>query len=137
MRILIIDDDRAHGESLSDLLNSRDHEAYFAPSLSEATWLFDLFRFDLAILDHDMPDLTGPQVARKLQTGDPAIRTILMSARESNRESCQDIGSVPFLDKPIDVDRLLAIIGDLASPEASSLILRLSFPLERYRGEAR
>ncbi|MCZ6794845.1 MAG: response regulator [Planctomycetota bacterium] len=137
MRILIIDDDRAHGESLSDLLNSRGHEAYFAPSLSEATWLFDLFRFDLAILDHDMPDLTGPQVARKLRTGDPAIRTILMSARESNRESCRALGSVPFLDKPIDVDRLLKLIGDLASPEASSLILRLSFPLERYRGKAR
>ena len=74
MRLLIIDDDKPHGESLADLLNSSGHEAYFASSLDDAQWLLELFRFNIALVDYDMPVLDGPEVARRLQEHDPELR---------------------------------------------------------------
>ena len=130
LRVLILDDDRAHGESLTDLLNSRGHEAYFAASFDDACWLLELFRFGLAILDHDMPDVTGLQAAREIIARDPEVRTAVMSAREIGREVSDAPGSVSFLAKPISVETLLALIGRLES--GKSIALRLSFPLQRY-----
>ncbi|HLU49756.1 MAG TPA: response regulator [Planctomycetota bacterium] len=134
MRVLIIDDDRPHGESLSDLLNARGHEAYFAPSLPEADWLLELFRFHLALLDWDMPERSGPQVARALVERDPALRPVLMSAREPRPGDllAEKAPPMPFLPKPIRVDTLLALIASLSS-DSLSLTLRLEFPLDRYR----
>ncbi len=136
MRVLIIDDDRAHGETLSDLLNSRGHEAYYAHSLPEVDWLFELFRFPLVILDHDMPGLTGPQFAERLLVRDPELRAIVMSARDVRRELAQGDAELPFLSKPIDIDALLALIITIGGERTgTSLIRRLAFPLQRYRDD--
>ena len=126
MRVLIIDDDRAHGEALADLLASRGHEAYFAPDLDEADWLLGLFRFQLALIDCDMPGRSGHDVATKLAERDPETRLVLMSAREAHREACQR-RAFPFLAKPIGVDALTALIGQWSA--GTSLVRRLSFPI--------
>ncbi|MEM7233401.1 MAG: response regulator [Planctomycetota bacterium] len=127
MRVLIIDDDTAHGETLSDLLTTRGHEAYFSPSLDEAGWLLDLFRFQVALLDYDMPDMTGPQVAQQLATRDPDLHPIVMSARSVNR---QRVGSkMPFVEKPIRIDELIGMMTHLVA--GRSLIVRVEFPLLR------
>ena len=133
MRILIIDDDRAHGESLSDLLNTKGHEAYFAPSLDEAAWLLELFRFELALLDHDMPGQTGPEVARVLTTRLPKLQTILMSARDPASRGPSDSRSYPFLGKPIQVPSLLELMANLAA--GTSIIRRAPYPVTRYRDD--
>ncbi|MBN1442470.1 MAG: response regulator [Planctomycetes bacterium] len=130
MRIIIVDDDRAHGESLSDLLNSRGHEACFASSGEEAEWLLGLVRFDLAIVDCDMPRLSGPQVARRLLEREPGLRTALMSARELSEEHRLEAGSLPFIPKPIRAEALLDLIHGAGSPPASAAVaVRAAFPL--------
>jgi DNA-binding NtrC family response regulator len=133
LRVLIIDDDRFHGEALSDLLNTRGHEAHFAPSLPEADWLLSLFRFQLALLDYDMPEHSGPEVARELHVRDPQVRPVLMSARRIDLSSVPQVRdlSMPFLPKPIPIDALLQLIGRFAA--GTALTLRLSFPVQRYR----
>ena len=133
MRVLIIDDNRAHGESLSELLNSHGFEAYFAPDLAEADWLCGLFRFQLAILDHDMPGLNGPEVAEKLTSRNPQLRSVVMSASESNRRFCEEKGHFPFLPKPFSLEQLLALVSHLGLVEGgASLVRRLAFPLQKY-----
>jgi DNA-binding response OmpR family regulator len=133
VRILVIDDDQIHGESLVDLLGTRGHEAFYAPTLDEARWLLGLLRFDVALVDHDMPEVTGPQVAHHLLAIAPALRTIVMSARESNRESLAGAGltDTPFVLKPIRIDGLIALVTHLTA--GTSLIPRRGYPVERYR----
>ncbi len=133
LRLLIIDDDKAHGESLSDLLNTRGHEAYFAPSLAEALWLLDLFAFDLALLDYDMPENSGPQIARKLIAFDSRLRCVVMSARENDDTRQSELGNLPFMSKPISTDELFELLMDaMAEAAGTSLVVRASFPLVRY-----
>src|SRR5262249_61342241 len=73
MKILIVDDDQQHGESLAELLCSRGYEAFYAPNQEEAEWLSSLFRFDLSIIDFDLRRTTGPELARDLVKEDPAL----------------------------------------------------------------
>lgn len=134
MRLLIIDDDRAHGESLADLLNTRGHEAYFAPCLAEAQWLLDLFSFNLALIDYDMPERSGPHVARDLLALDPNLRCVVMSARENDPSRLDQLGGLPFVSKPISIDGLCRLIFEVMEEAAgSALVVRLEFPLVPYR----
>ena len=135
MRVLIIDDDRVHGESLSELLETRGHEAYFAPTLDEARWLLDLFRFRLAILDHDMPDATGLEVAAALHSIDPGIQPVLMSANDENRRRAAAAGLTPFLSKPIAIEGLLDLMGEIEA--GTSIMLRVAYPVAHYRRGSR
>lgn len=135
MRILIVDDDRAHGEALSDLLGSRGHESYHASGLAEAAWFLELFRFDLALVDHDMPDVSGVEACRSLALRAPDLPTVAMSARETHRERCSREAALLFLPKPIAIERLLALLADLES--GTSLTVRLEFPVEKYARRTR
>jgi len=136
LRLLIIDDDKPHGESLADLLNSSGHEAYFASSLDDAQWLLELFRFNIALVDYDMPVLDGPEVARRLQEHDPELRAVVMSARENDATRRSELGALPFVPKPISADGLLALIVEVASQQAgTALVVRVEFPLVPYRGD--
>jgi CheY-like chemotaxis protein len=130
LRILIVDDDRAHGESLADLLNSRGHETYFAASGEEAEWLLGLFPFDVAIVDYDMPGLTGLQVVDRLRGMDPRLRAALMSARELTPQRREEAGSIPFIAKPIRPESVLEFIGGpQPSSTSTAVTIRVSFPL--------
>ena len=66
MNILVIDDYESYGESLVELLQALGHEAEYAPSYQDAEWLLELFEFEVALLDFDLPVLTGPKIAEEL-----------------------------------------------------------------------
>jgi len=134
MRILIIDDDQRHGESLVDLLASRGHEAYFAPTLSEADWLTGLFRFDISVIDFDMPQASGPEVAHRLIERFPGLEVLIMSAHLASGGRRAALGKLPFLSKPIEADTLLAFLERVVARRAGSpLVVRESFALAPYR----
>jgi len=134
VRLLIIDDDRAHGESLADLLNTRGHEAYFAANLEDARWHLGLFSFHLALIDYDMPERNGPEVARRLIQEDPKLRCIVMSARKNDDARREELGDLAFMAKPISIDQLFELLIDVMAEDAgSSLVVRVAFPIVPYR----
>jgi DNA-binding response OmpR family regulator len=128
LRILVLDDYRSHGESLTDYLQSKGHEAIFAESYRDVGWLLDLFRFDLAILDHDMPEASGPAVAAQLAERTPAVRSVIVSAREP-----ADLhAGLVFLRKPVAVEELLRVITAIERERTGSpLVVRSSFQVIR------
>ncbi len=137
MRILIIDDHLEHGESLAELLTSHGHEAYFAPSALEAEWLFGLFRFDLSMIDFDMPDTTGAELARRLLARAPASDVVIMSAHGHGEIPIDVLGDLPFLPKPIEVASLLEFIDRLITRRRGApIVLRAQYPLQRRQGSS-
>ena len=132
MRILIVDDDQPHGESLVELLSSHGHEAYFAPSYGEAEWLCGLFRFDLSVIDFDMPHHTGPEVAERLRARNPELEVVIISAHRPSGARLTVLGSLPFFPKPIEAASFLSLVEGIAVRlRGSTLIVRQDFPLER------
>ena len=112
MRLLIIDDDVAHGESLTDLLQTRGHEAYFARSFPEACWLLDLFRFQLAVVDYDMPGLNGPELVRRLRTQDATLKAIKVDKRFEGFALVRE-PRLSVMPVPAKIDKLLREMAGL------------------------
>ncbi len=134
MRILIIDDDARHGESLAELLSTRGHEAHFAPSPEEADWLLELFRFDLSVIDFDMPQVIGPEVARRLLIRLPGLEVAIISAHRAEGTRRELLGDLPFFQKPIEAGSFLAFVERVYfRRHGLPLMRRGEFPLDRYR----
>jgi DNA-binding NtrC family response regulator len=133
MRILVIDDDKAHGESLIDLLASLEHEGLYATGYEDAQWLFELFQFDVVILDFDMPRTTGPVAAARLAQRFPDMLTVIVSAHEPTEERREQIGDLHFLPKPIAPTALEALLQAVErSRLGTELMRRAAFPLVKY-----
>ncbi|MEM7247656.1 MAG: ATP-binding protein [Acidobacteriota bacterium] len=81
--ILVVDDEDRVRDVLARLLESRGHEACTAGSGEEALELLRQRSIDLVITDHDMPEMTGRELARRVAEIHPQVPVILASGWET------------------------------------------------------
>jgi len=133
MRVLVIDDYQSHGESLAEFLQTRGHEAMYSGGYADAEWLLGLFRFDLAILDFDMPGMSGPAMAAKLAERFPRLRSLIVSAHAPVGKRRAELGDLPFIKKPVPPQELLDFIEAMNRERVGfSIVLRSAYSLVRY-----
>jgi CheY-like chemotaxis protein len=81
--------------------------------------LADVFHPDVALLDIGMPDVSGYEVARTLRGRPWAARIRLVAltgwGQDGDRRQALDAGFDHHLIKPVDPDRLLALLADTVS----------------------
>lgn len=134
MRILVLDDYRPHGEALADWLQTQGHEVAYAESYHDAEWLLDLYTFNLAFLDFDMPGMIGPDAARKLQGRLPALRCIILSALPPTGLRKEQLGELEFLSKPVALETLMGVLREVEQAlRGYPLTLRSPFAIAKYR----
>ncbi|AWB08707.1 hybrid sensor histidine kinase/response regulator (plasmid) [Azospirillum humicireducens] len=78
--------------------------------------------FDAAILDHRMPGLTGPEVARRIRV-DPALAGIRLALASSQRLEGQEPERAPVdahLPKPIRFSTLCQCLARLLEPQSGT-----------------
>jgi CheY-like chemotaxis protein len=83
--------------------------------------LADARRPDVAVLDIQMPGMTGLHLLEQLRRHDPELPAILMSGHRAEHPGiteARERGGVAYVGKPIDFDELLRTLGRLvrASP---------------------
>ena len=78
-RVLIADDDPVLRSQLADFLASRGATCLLAGTGARAIELTLSERPDAAVIDVDLPDMTGIEVAAKIAGPSPAPKVILMS----------------------------------------------------------
>jgi CheY-like chemotaxis protein len=115
-RILVADDNQDSAEVLASLLRGAGHDVRTANDGIAATKLWEAFQPKLAILDIGMPKLNGYDVARRIrEKGDR--HTVLVAVtgwgQEDDKRRAREAGFDHHLTKPIDIDALEKIIGDL------------------------
>ena len=78
-------------------------------------------RPNLILLDVNLPDTTGLEVASRLKSDAQLARTPLLivtaDANSSVRQKFQEIGCHGYLEKPLDVRKFLAVVDQLLSDE--------------------
>lgn len=119
-KILVVDDNAEFCRNVSDILELKHWSVVTAHDGQEALELAKDGSFDLALMDCRMPFLNGVEAFEKMKENTPEIRVILMSAyavEEKIHKALRD-GALDFLKKPIDYDRLFALIG--AAPDSDS-----------------
>ncbi len=114
-RVLIVDDDEAVLESLSELLKSEGFDVETSNSGFDAGAKIAGRRPDVILLDIKMPGMDGFQVCRQLRSQEATRRvpviaiTVLGERSEVNR--MLEAGVTDYLRKPLDPKRLIRKIN--------------------------
>jgi diguanylate cyclase (GGDEF)-like protein/PAS domain S-box-containing protein len=111
-RVLIIDDDLRLNESLKLLLRLRGYDPQSCASGIQALRVLEQENFDVILLDIDLPDISGHDVAKHvLQTG-VLTPIIVISGGNSIDSAIQALrnGVTDFIKKPYQPEHLLKTI---------------------------
>jgi excisionase family DNA binding protein len=125
-RILIVDDDPAVVELISDVLNADNRfETKVVNNGFEAGMQAKEYHPDLIILDVMLPDINGQAVCELIRQ-DPTmadIKIICISGmvEEEKIADLRASGADDFLQKPLDVDELVRRVCNLLDIEATRL----------------
>lgn len=123
--IAIIEDDQTIGDLLEEVLRQEGYEVCRAYSGTEAVYLLQQEKPDLALLDLMLPGLSGEQVLPSLS----GIPTIVVSAKVGVDDKVRLLlnGAADYLTKPFELPELLARIQvQLRKPQGPlSPILRV------------
>ena len=124
--ILIVEDDRAAREGLSQLLSGAGFDVTPATDGEEALARLDERRFDVMLLDSWLPRITGLELLKRLgdrpgqpkiiiTTADDTPETLLMTLRKKAHQ---------FVRKPIEPKALLALVRSaVASPGEPAIVV--------------
>jgi len=115
-RVLLVEDNELNQLVAQELLTSVAHmEVTVAPTGQRALELLRTRRFDVALMDVQMPDMDGYETTRRLRA-EPALQAlpvIAMTAHATprDRELCLAAGMSDFVTKPFDPNHLFAVLA--------------------------
>ncbi len=114
-RILIVDDDPGQRSLLDSFLRSQNFETVLAPSGERALEILRSETFSLMISDVRMPGMTGLETLRRARQEHATLPVLLVTAYADIREAVGAMrdGALNYLAKPIDLDELLATVGQV------------------------
>jgi CheY-like chemotaxis protein len=118
-KILVVDDSQTSRLLLSKMVERlpiRGLEVLDTNSAAQALELVKTHRPDVVISDVRMPEMSGVDLARRLQQHEPRVPVILVSSTllEASREEDLSAGAVTFLRKPVSVESLSRALVEAA-----------------------
>jgi len=114
-RILIVDDMAPVRDIIAEVLRSAGHDPEAVPDADTALQLGRFARWDLLVLDVDLPGMSGPELYKHLCriTPDRVVPAIFISGRPQDQHR-HGLGSLPFvrfLAKPFELAGFLEAVG--------------------------
>ena len=118
--ILIVDDDDAIRDLIKEILTAQGHVFAVASSGAEALALVAKTRFDLVILDRNMPRMSGLDVLRTLRAS-PAtakLKVLICTAAGmlSEVDEAFSAGATDYIVKPLEFAKLTAKVTRHTQP---------------------
>jgi DNA-binding response OmpR family regulator len=110
MKILMADDDQAFLKVVSRFLATEGFEVVTAPNGQDALDKARTESPDAFVLDVALPFVTGEAIAAQLP---PDARILFISGRDLDRLEGLDGPNYRYLQKPADLDDILAHLKDL------------------------
>lgn len=109
-RVLIVDDEVAVAEGLSQVLELEGNATAIASSAAEGEALAKSFGPDFALVDVGLPDGNGADVAMRLRACYPDLRVVLISGHADASGILLDEARIRFLQKPFAITDLLQVL---------------------------
>ena len=110
---LVVDDNRDFAENLAEILRDRGDEVVMAENGAEAVTLVGARRFDAILTDMRMPLMGGAELVHEIRRIDPGAAALVITAHvgDDALEAARREGLLAVLPKPVEVPRLLALLG--------------------------
>ena len=109
--ILIVEDDKELADLLADFLRAEGYTVSAVDSGERAVELFERYGTRLVVLDINLPDVNGFAICGELrENADTPI--LIVSARTDKEDKINgfDLGADDYIEKPYDIDILIAKI---------------------------
>lgn len=119
-RILIVDDDLTIADLIKDVLTPLGHDCVLALSGAMAVDSVGKGKFDLVILDRNMPEMNGLQVLRAIRASpvSASLKVMMCTAAEimSEVDEAFNAGATDYIVKPLDIEKLKAKVARHTAP---------------------
>ena len=122
MRLLIIEDERTLCDAVSKSLEKDGFEVDVCYTGAEALEKTGADKYDLIILDLNLPRMDGMDILKKLRLNDQETKVLILSARGNAADKIAglDAGANDYLVKPFAFEELLARIRVLLRKPAEA-----------------
>ncbi len=156
LHLLVAEDNPVNQKLVMRLLEKHGHTAEFVADGRAALAALERGGFDGALMDIQMPEMDGLEVAARYRAGEPAGRRLPIvamtaRARPGDRARCLEAGMVGYLAKPLDGAELRRVLADVVAPAAAGAaraavpagpppghaVVNLPAALERVGGDRR
>jgi DNA-binding response OmpR family regulator len=141
MRVLVVEDHRRLATAVAGGLRREGMAVDIAFDGADALTHAAFNRYDVIVLDRDLPVVHGDQVCRKLAAQRSEARVLMLTAAATIRDRVDglELGADDYLPKPFDFGELVARIRALGRRAVSPLppaLVRGDLSLDPSRGLA-
>ncbi len=114
--ILLVDDDLAILTMLRDMLRKLGHAAIICSIPSETgRFLTESITYDMIITDMEMGAISGNDILHKIRNAGITVPVIIMTGRSDfNHIKAHEIGFDGYLEKPISMNTLSQLLGNVS-----------------------
>jgi CheY-like chemotaxis protein len=142
--ILIVDDQINLLTTLKFIFEEHGFITTMVPNGMEAVEKAQQIKFDLALLDVNMPEMDGLETFRKVKNVSPTTIVIMMTGNKENVQvkKCLEEGAVTVVYKPFAVNKLIELMGKVLKRPIALIVddrrddrtvLRNSLEIQDYR----
>lgn len=120
--ILVAEDNPTNQKVIAKILERAGHEVVLVENGEEALDALEKHSFDIALLDLQMPVMSGIEAAkiyRMTRIRGPRVPIVALSADATpeTRKSCEEAGIDGYLTKPVEVRKILEMIDSMVPYE--------------------
>ncbi|RMH13108.1 MAG: DNA-binding response regulator [Gemmatimonadetes bacterium] len=115
MKVLIVEDDPLVLDTVRQAMELDGHECLVATAGNQGVELLQREGADLVILDVNLPDSTGFDIAARMRAGGDQTPILMLTARSAEEDVIQglDAGADAYVTKPFRMGELLARVRAL------------------------
>lgn len=115
-RVLIVDDDSRNIFALVNTLKAKSYDCISCLSAEEALRILkEDSSIDVVLIDMMMPEMDGYEAIPLIKAIPSQKSTLVVAvtaqAMAGDKEKCLQAGADAYISKPVDVDKLLQILG--------------------------
>jgi DNA-binding response OmpR family regulator len=123
MRLLVVEDHEVLATAIAAGLRREGMAVDLALRGQEALDRLSGTRYDVVVLDRDLPGVHGDEVCRRIVAGDSGSRVLMLTAAGTIRDKVDGLGlgADDYLAKPFDFAELIARIRALARRSAPAV----------------
>lgn len=129
-RVLVVDDDNALRLTVSSAFSERNYEVEQACNGEEAVNKVMASKYDLVILDVNMPKMSGLEALKQIKAYDGSIICIMITAYSNVKDAVEAVrqGAYNYLEKPIKSEDLVALVDRALKAQSIVKAVSLSAP---------
>lgn len=130
-KVLVVDDDADLRLTVSSALSENHYSVEQARDGEEAVNRVRAGKFDLVLLDVNMPRMSGMEALKEIKAHDPSIIVIMLTAFSNVRDAVESTkeGAYNYLEKPIKAENLVYLVDKALRAHRMVKNIALSSPM--------